>query len=142
EHIGRIIVHPSDSNTVYVAAQGPLWAPGGDRGLYKTTDGGQTWKAVLTISENTGVTDIVMDPRNPEVVYAAAYQRRRQVGQLIGGGPEGALYKTTDGGAHWTKLTEGLPGGNIGRIALAISPQQPDVVYALVTAGPRERRGF
>lgn len=87
EHISKIVVDPRDSNVVYVAAQGPLWAPGGDRGLYKTTDGGKTWKAVLTISENTGVTDVVLDPSNPDVLYAAAYQRRRHVYTLIDGGP-------------------------------------------------------
>src|SRR4051794_35222613 len=134
EHISKIVVDPRDSNVVYVAAQGPLWAPGGDRGLYKTADGGETWKAVLTISENTGVTDIAMDPRDSNVLYAASYQRRRQVGQLIGGGPQAAVFKTTDGGATFMKLTEGLPTGNVGRIALAVSPQQPDVVYALIVA--------
>ncbi len=93
EHIGKILIDPRDSNVVYVAAQGPLWSPGGDRGLYKTTDGGKTWNAVLTVSENTGVTDVVMDPRDPDVLLAAAYQRRRHVFTLIDGGPESALYK-------------------------------------------------
>src|SRR5215210_912058 len=105
EHIGRIAVDPRDGKTVYVAAPGPLWSAGGDRGLYKTTDGGKTWKAVLTISENTGVTDIVLDPSNPDVLYAAAYQRRRHVFTLINGGPESAIHKSTDGGATWTKLS-------------------------------------
>src|SRR3954466_6115876 len=99
EHIGRIVVSPADGDTVYVAAQGPLWASGGDRGLYKTTDGGTTWTQVLKISENTGVTDVVIDPRNPDVLVAASYQRRRHTGMLIAGGPEGALFKSTDGGA-------------------------------------------
>src|SRR5438046_352759 len=97
EHIGRIAIDPKDSNTVYVAAQGPLWGPGGDRGLFKTTDGGKTWKNALSISENTGVTDVVLDPRNPDVLIAAAYQRRRHVWTLINGGPERALHNTTDG---------------------------------------------
>ncbi len=109
EHIGRILIDPRDSNTVYVAAQGPLWAPGGDRGLYKTTDGGKTWKAVLTISENTGVTDVALDPRNPDVLYAASYQRRRHIWTLIDGGPESGIQKSTDGGATWKKLGAGLP---------------------------------
>ena len=91
EHIGKIVIDPRDSNIVYVAAQGPLWSPGGDRGLYKTTDGGKTWKAVLAISENTGVTDVVLDPRNPDILYAATYQRRRHVWTLIDGGPEGGI---------------------------------------------------
>ena len=94
---------------VYVSAIGPLWSAGGDRGLFKTTDGGQTWKAVLTVSADTGVTDVLMDPKNPDVLYAAALQRRRAVGQLIGGGPESGLYKSTNAGQTWTKLTKGLP---------------------------------
>ena len=104
EKIGRMAIDPRNTDVVWVAAQGPLWSAGGDRGLYKTTDGGQTWKAVLQISENTGVTDVVLDPRNPDVVYAAAYQRRRHAGLLIGGGPEGGIYKSTDGGATFKKL--------------------------------------
>jgi len=134
EHIGKIVVDPHDSNTVYVAAQGPLWSAGGDRGLYKTTDGGKTWKPVLTISENTGVTDVVMDPRDSNVLYAASYQRRRHVWTLIHGGPESAIYKSRDGGANWTKLTAGLPKEELGRVGLAIAPANPDVVYAIVEA--------
>ena len=107
EHIGKILIDPRNSNVVYVAAQGPLWAPGGDRGLYKTTDGGSTWQRVLYISENTGVTDISFDPRNPDILYAASYQRRRHVGILIAGGPESAIYKTEDDGRTWRKLTRG-----------------------------------
>jgi photosystem II stability/assembly factor-like uncharacterized protein len=132
EHIGKIVLDPRDSNTVYVAAQGPLWGPGGDRGLFKTTDGGKTWKNVLPISENTGVTDVVLDPRNPDVLLAAAYQRRRHVWTLINGGPESALYKSTDAGATWTKLRTGLPTEELGRIGLALAPSNPDVVYAII----------
>ncbi len=138
EHIGKILIDPRDSDVVYVAAQGPLWAPGGDRGLYKTNDGGRTWTAVLEVSENTGVTDIALDPRDPEVLYAASYQRRRHVGVLIAGGPESAIYKSTDGGASWKTLTRGLPEADVGRIALAVSPQRPDVVYALIAAAGGE----
>jgi len=134
EHIGKIVVDPRDSNTVFVAAQGPLWASGGDRGLYKTTDGGAVWNKVLEISENTGVSDIAIDPSNPDVMYASSYQRRRHVWTLINGGPESAVYKTTDGGASWNKLTRGLPGGELGRIGLAVSSIKPDVVYAIVEA--------
>jgi photosystem II stability/assembly factor-like uncharacterized protein len=141
EHIGKILVDPRDSNTVYVAAQGPLWSAGGDRGLYKTTDGGKTWKAVLSISENTGVTDVVMDPRDSDVLYAAAYQRRRHVFTLVNGGPEAAIHKSTDGGATWKKLTAGLPKEELGRIGLAIAPSDPDTVYALVEAA-RGSGGF
>jgi photosystem II stability/assembly factor-like uncharacterized protein len=134
EHIGKIVVDPRDSNTVYVAAQGPLWAPGGDRGLYKTTDGGKTWSKVLEISENTGVSDLVFDPNDPDVLIASSYQRRRHVYTVINGGPEGGLHKSTDGGATWRKLATGLPSGDIGRIGLAVSPADPSVVYAIVEA--------
>jgi photosystem II stability/assembly factor-like uncharacterized protein len=141
EHIGKIVVDPTDSNVVYVAAQGPLWAPGGDRGLYKTTDGGKTWKAVLTISENTGVTDVVLDPSNHNTLYAAAYQRRRHVFTLINGGPESALYKSTDAGATWTKLKDGLPKTDMGRIGLAIGSHNPKLIYATIES-TRKAGGF
>jgi len=134
EHISKIVVDPRNSRVVWVAAQGPLWGPGGDRGLYKSTDGGKTWKASLTISENTGVTDVAMDPRDSDVLYASAYQRRRHVFTLIDGGPESAIYKTVDGGANWRKITTGLPKDDMGRIGLAISPAAPDVVYAIIEA--------
>jgi photosystem II stability/assembly factor-like uncharacterized protein len=142
EHIAKIVIDPRYSDVVYVAAQGPLWAPGGDRGLYKTTDGGKTWKPVLTISENTGVTDLCYDPRDPDTLYAATYQRRRHVGLLIGGGPEAGIYKSTDAGKTWTRLKEGLPPENLGRIALAISPQKPDVLYAHIQTAQKERGAF
>lgn len=134
EHIAKILIDPRDSKVIYAAAQGPLWGPGGQRGLYKSTNYGTTWDSVLYISPNTGVTDIVMDPRNPDVLYAASYQRRRHVWTLINGGPEGAIHKSTDGGKTWNKLTSGLPGGDVGRIGLAISPVNPDFVYAVVEA--------
>lgn len=134
QHIAKIVIDPSNSKTVYVAAQGPLWSPGGERGLYKTTDSGKTWNQVLKISENTGVTDLVMDPRNPDVLIAAAYQRRRHVWALIDGGPESAIYKSTDAGATWNKMENGLPKEDMGRIGLALSPADPDVVYAIIEA--------
>jgi photosystem II stability/assembly factor-like uncharacterized protein len=138
EHIGRIVIDPRDSNTVFVAAQGPLWGPGGERGLYKTSDGGKTWKKVLNISENTGVTDVVIDSNNPDTMYAASYQRRRHVYTLINGGPESALYKSTDAGASWNKLKSGLPNVDMGRIGLAISPVDSNVIYATIEAGDRK----
>jgi photosystem II stability/assembly factor-like uncharacterized protein len=134
EHIGRVVIDPRDSKVVYVAAAGPLWGPGGDRGLYKTTDGGKNWKAVLTISENTGVNDVAMDPTNPDILYASAYQRRRHVFTLIDGGPESAIYKSTDAGASWNKVSSGLPSVDMGRIGLAVSPADPSVIYAAVEA--------
>jgi photosystem II stability/assembly factor-like uncharacterized protein len=143
EHIAKILIDPRDSNMVYVASQGPLFSPGGDRGLYKTTDGGQTWKPLLQITENTGITDIDMDPRNPDVMYAAAYQRRRNTSVIVAGGPDAGIFKTTDGGKNWKKLTEGLPTVDLGRIAIAISPQKPDVVYALImTARANKMCGY
>ncbi len=138
EHIGRIVIDPRDSNVVYVAAQGPLWGPGGDRGLFKTTDGGKTWKNILSISENTGVTDVALDPSNPDIVYAAAWQRRRHYWTLINGGPESALYKSTDAGATWSKLRAGLPTAEMGRIGLAVSPANPNVVYATIEAAENQ----
>jgi len=142
EHIGKILIDPRNSNVVYVAAQGPLFSPGGDRGLYKTTDGGANWNAVLTISPDTGISDILFDPRNADVIYASAYQRRRAVGQMIGGGPEGGIFKTTNGGRQWTKLTRGLPTGDMGRVGLAVDGRKnPATVFALVDA-KRPESGF
>lgn len=134
EHIGKIIVDPRNSSVVYVAAIGPLWSSGGERGVYKTTDGGESWEAVLTIDEHTGVTDLIMDPRDPDVLYAAAFQRRRHVFTYVGGGPGSDLYKTEDGGKTWKKANRGLPSVEKGRIGLAISPADPEVLYALVEA--------
>jgi len=143
EHIGKIIIDPRNSNVVYVASQGPLWSAGGERGLYKTTDGGATWNAVLTISPDTGISDVVFDVKNPDLLYASSYQRRRAVGQMIGGGPEGGIYKSTNAGKTWTKLTNGLPKDDVGRIALGVDPRIPKRVYALVSAkAPRGRGGF
>ncbi len=141
EHIQNIVIDPRNSSTVYVTAIGPLWRPGGDRGLYKTTDGGATWKNILPGTENSGATDMVMDPKKPDTIYVATLQRRRQVGQLIGGGPDSGLYKSTDGGAHFTKLTKGLPTVEMGRIGLGINAKNPNTVYALVTA-QRGQGGF
>jgi photosystem II stability/assembly factor-like uncharacterized protein len=141
EHIGMIAVDPRNSAVVYVAAQGPLWNPGGDRGLYKTVDGGDTWDLVLEISADTGVNEVHLDPRNPDVIYASSYQRRRHVWTLIDGGPESAIYKSTDAGATWNKLTNGVPKVDMGRIGLAVSPVDPDVVYAIIEAAV-DKGGF
>lgn len=134
EHIGKIIVHPDDSDTVFVAAQGPLWKSGGDRGLYKTSDGGKTWELILDISPDTGINEVQMDPVDPDTLYASSYQRRRHTWVLIDGGPESTIYKTTDGGETWKKAERGLPGGDKGKIGLAISPINPEIVYAIVEA--------
>src|SRR3954471_13769358 len=138
EHIGRVVIDPRNTDTVYVAAQGPLWAPGGDRGLYKTTDGGKTWDQVLKISENTGVSDVVIDPRDSDVIIATSYQRRRHFFTMIDGGPESAIHRSTDGGKTWKKVTAGLPDEQLGRIGIAISPVNPDVLFANVEAANRK----
>ncbi|MEO0437811.1 MAG: glycosyl hydrolase [Pseudomonadota bacterium] len=138
QHLGTIIVHPTDSDTLWVAAQGPLWNSGGERGLYMTTDGGETWTKTLGGGEWTGVTDIVIDPRDPDVLYAATWQHHRTVAAYMGGGPESGLHKSSDGGKTWTQLKTGLPTGNLGKIGLAISQQNPDVVYAAIELNRRE----
>lgn len=130
-HIGMIKVDPGDPNTVFVAAMGPLWSDGGDRGLYRTTDGGANWEKVLEVSPMTGISEIHFDPREPSTMYAVAYQRRRHVWTLINGGPESAIYKSTDGGETWRKVEKGLPGGDKGRIGMCISAD-PDTLYAIV----------
>lgn len=134
EHIGRVVIHPDQPDIVFVAAIGPLWSSGGDRGLYRTKDGGATWEQVLKIDAHTGVNDIVMDPRNPDVLYASSFQRRRHVFTYLGGGPQSTIYKSVDGGNTWTKTAQGLPAEDIGRIALSISPVDPEVIYAMVEA--------
>jgi photosystem II stability/assembly factor-like uncharacterized protein len=132
-HIGRVIVHPTNPNIVYVAALGHLWGPNKERGVYKTTDGGATWTQSLHINDDTGVSDIAMDSQSPNTLYAAAYERRRTAFGYNGGGPDGGIYKTVDGGAHWAKLTKGLPAtGDIGRCAVEVYRKNPNIVYALV----------
>ena len=132
EHISKIVVHPTNPDIVWVASQGPLWNKGGERGVYKTTDGGISWKRVLGNAEWTGATELVIDPRDPDVLYAATWDRHRTVAALMGGGPGSGLHRSIDGGETWTKLSKGLPTSNLGKIGLAISPQQPDVIYAAI----------
>lgn len=134
EHIGEILIDPRNSDVVYVASQGPLWSKGGDRGLFKTTDGGKTWENVLEISEHTGVSDIAFDPKNPDVIYASSYQRRRHVWTLINGGPESTIYKSTDAGKTWKKINKGLPSVDLGRIGIDVAPTDGNIVYAIVEA--------
>lgn len=136
--IGGIVIDPRNSNVVYVAAEGSVWGPGGERGLYKSTDGGITWNCVLKISENTGVNNITYDPRNPDVLYATSEQRRRHVFTKIGGGPETAVYKSTDAGATWEKIMKGLPSVDLGGMGMAISPANPDVIYLSVEAAEKQ----
>ena len=136
EHIGKIIVHPNDSDVVWVAAEGPLWSSGGERGVYRTRDGGETWDLVLEIDQDTGATDLEIDPANPDVLYAASYQRRRHTWGFLAGGSGSGIHKSTDGGETWKRLSGGLPSGDLGKIGLAISPQKPSVVYATIEAAP------
>ena len=145
EHVGMIRIDPRDSNTIFVAAQGPLWSGGGDRGLFKSTDGGATWRKVLGDGHGnkpdddryTGVNEVHMDPRNPDVMYAVTWQRLRNVAVVLDGGPATGIHKSVDGGETWRELTEGLPEGNLGKIGLAISPQDPGVIYATIEEANR-----
>ena len=132
EHISKIIIHPSNSEIVWVAVQGPLWSSGGERGLYKTVDGGKNWRKTLGNSEWTGVTDIMIDPRNPDLIYAATWDRHRTVAAYMGGGPGSGIHKSEDGGETWKELTNGIPKSNLGKIGIAISYQKPDVIYAAI----------
>ncbi|MFN5318283.1 MAG: VPS10 domain-containing protein [Bacteroidia bacterium] len=132
EHIGQIIIDPRNSDVIFVAAYGPLWSDGGDRGIYKTTDGGKTWNSVLTVSKYTGFNEVCFHPKNPDILYAAAHQRRRHEWTYISGGPESALYRSVDAGKTWEKLTNGLPSAHMGRIGLATTVADPDRIYAIV----------
>lgn len=132
EHISKIIIHPKNSSIIWVAAQGPLWSKGGERGLFKSVDGGKTWKKTLGDDQWTGVTDLVIDPRNAEILYAATWQRHRTVASYVGGGEGSGIHKSLDGGNSWKKLNNGLPKENMGKIGLAISQQQPDILYAAI----------
>ena len=137
-HISKIVVHPTNPDMVWVAAQGPLWNIGGDRGVYKSVDGGKKWKRVLGDAEWTGATDLLIDPRNPDILYAATWQRHRTVASYLGGGRKSGIHKSIDGGKTWQKLKTGLPSGSLGKIGLAISPQNPDVLYAAVETQLKE----
>jgi photosystem II stability/assembly factor-like uncharacterized protein len=139
--IGMIAIDPRNTDVVYIAAEGSIWGPGGDRGLYKTTDGGLTWNKVLNISDNTGVNNVLLDPRNPDIIYATSEQRRRHVFTKIGGGPESAVYKSKDAGKTWNKIMNGLPSVDIGGMGIVISPVNPDVLYIIMEAAG-ESSGF
>lgn len=138
-HISQIWIDPSDSDTVLVAAQGPLWSDGGDRGLYKTTDGGKTWTLLLSVDEHTGINEFVVDPRDASRIVASSYQRRRHVWTLINGGPGSGIHRTTDGGETWTEIKAGLPSDNMGRIGLAGATTAPDRIYAIIEASDDEK---
>lgn len=132
EHISKIIIHPENSDVIWVASQGPLWSKGGERGVYKSSDGGETWKRTLGNDDWTGATDLLIDPRDPMRLYAATWDRHRTVAAYMGGGPGSGIHVSEDGGETWTALKSGLPSSNMGKIGLAISPQRPDVLYACI----------
>lgn len=139
ERISDIIIHPTDSNTVWVSAQGPLWTGGGERGLYKTTDGGKNWQQVLKPEDKwTGVTSLLIDPRDPNKLYAATWSRQRTVASYVGTGPGTGIHTSDDGGKTWKELKTGLPKGNMGKIGLAISPTNADVIYATIETDNRK----
>ncbi|MEO6653389.1 MAG: glycosyl hydrolase [Ilumatobacteraceae bacterium] len=142
EHISDILIDPRDGDTVYVAAEGPLWSSGGERGLYKTTDGGATWARVLHVDDDTGVTSATFAPDDPDTIYAATYQRRRRVWSFLGGGPGSGVHVSDDAGATFTRIDAGLPTSEMGRIGLAVSPADPGVVYATIEAADEKERGF
>ncbi len=133
-HIGKVLVHPTRPERVWVAAAGHLWGPNEERGVYRSLDGGERWQKVLYIDEDTGIIDLAMHPADPDILYAAAYPRRRRAFGFVGGGPTGGLYRSTDGGSTWARVTEGLPQGAIGRIGLEVWPRDPNVVVAIVQA--------
>ena len=138
EHISKIIMHPSNSDIIWVAAQGPLWSKGGERGIYKSVDGGKTWAKKLGDGDWTGATDILIDPKDPEVLYAATWDRHRTVATYLGGGPGSGVYKSIDGGETWNKLNKGIPSSNLGKIGLAMSPFNSDVIYAAIELDRRK----
>jgi len=139
--IGMIAIHPCNTDIVFVAAEGSVWGPGGERGLYRTTNGGENWDKVLEISEHTGVNNVIIDPVDHNIMYATSEQRRRHVHTKIGGGPESAIYKSVDGGENWRKVKKGLPGGDIGGMGIAVSPVDHNIVYAIIEAAG-ESGGF
>ncbi|MEE4270641.1 MAG: hypothetical protein V2I67_03140 [Thermoanaerobaculales bacterium] len=141
QQIGEIVVHPEDPKTVWVAAYGSHRSSGGDRGVYKTTDGGETWTNVLRPSDHTGVWQLHVDPRDPDVLYAVAHQRQRYLSTIVTGGDESAIHKTTDGGETWTRLEGGFPQKMVGRIGIDISPVDPDVLFAIVDAKEKKDKG-
>jgi photosystem II stability/assembly factor-like uncharacterized protein len=141
EHIGRIVIDPRNSDVVYAAAQGPLWRKGGDRGLYKTTDGGKTWTKILNVDDWTGANDVQIDPRNPDVLIATTWQRNRRTFGFVAGGPGSGIYRSTDAGKTWAKSQSGFPSEDLGRIGLSVSPANPSVVYAMAEAA-NDKGGF
>ena len=139
--INRIVIDPRNNETVFVASTGSLWGPGGERGVYKTTDGGKNWKQVLKVDDDTGANDLVMDPTNDQILYASTYQRRRTACCMNGGGPGSGVWKSTDGGETWTQMKSGLPEDSLGRIGLDVSRKRPNILYASIEGPVAAGRG-
>ena len=138
KHIARIVLHPSNPDIAHVAAQGSVWGAGGERGVYRTRDGGRTWERTLFVDDETGATDVAIDPSDPSVLYAATYQRRRSAFGFDGGGPGSALWKSTDGGSTWAKVTgNGLPAGEYGRIGISVYRKNSNVLVVSIEQGVR-----
>src|SRR6185369_15503472 len=138
--INRIVIDPANNDVVLVAATGPLFGPGGERGVYKTTDGGRTWKVVLKGDDDTGANELVMSHSDPKILFASLYQRRRTACCMNGGGPGSGVWKSIDGGDTWTRLSNGLPAGSLGRIGLDAYRKNGNIVYASIE-GPSAGRG-
>ncbi|MEM9204654.1 MAG: glycosyl hydrolase, partial [Actinomycetota bacterium] len=142
EHIGAILIDPRDGDVVHVAAEGPLWSSGGERGVFTTRDGGETWEHSLAIDDDTGVTSAVFAPDDPDTIHAAAYQRRRNVRAFMGGGPGSGIHTSRDGGLTWAKASQGIPAGDLGKIGLATTPADPAIVYATIETADDDTKGF
>ncbi len=140
--IGKIIIHPTNPDLVYVAALGNIFGPNNERGLFRSSDGGKNWEKTLYVSDSTGVIDLAMNLQNPRIIYAAAWRAERKPWTMIDGGKEGGIYRSSDGGVSWKKLEDGLPSGLLGRIALAVSPANPQRVWALIQAAEEESGGI
>ncbi|MBI2073105.1 MAG: hypothetical protein HYT81_08760 [Gemmatimonadetes bacterium] len=139
--ISRILIHPRNPDVVWVAANGHLFGPNAERGAFKTTDGGRTWRKVLFVDDHTGATELVMDPSNPDVLFAATYQRRRTAWGFAGGGPGSGIWRSDDGGERWSRVTgNGLPNGTMGRVALDFSRSNPNLIYAQIEVAPDKER--
>ncbi len=142
ERISTILFDPNDSQTMYVGVLGALWGESEDRGVYKTTDGGATWEKIFYVDENTGCTELIMDPQNPSIMYASFWEHRRTAWSFNSGGTKSALYKSTDGGKTWNKIHNGIPEGKLGRMALAIAPSNSSILYASVEAEDPSKSGM
>ncbi|MCZ6595310.1 MAG: hypothetical protein O6943_10425, partial [Bacteroidetes bacterium] len=142
ERIASVVINPDNTNEVYVGVLGALWSDSEDRGVYKTTDGGKTWSKILYINPSTGAADVIMDPINPNILYASMWEFRRSAWAFTSGGPNSALYKSTDGGATWIKIHNGFPSGDLGRITIAIAPSDSNILYSVLETDDKTKNGL